>query len=238
MKFSLPLEKTQLIKRYKRFLADVIHPQKGELTAHCPNTGSMKNCWEKGWNAWLLDSQNPKRKYSYTWVLTENEAGDYIGINTHFANEIVYEGIIEGRVKELAEFNEIKKEVKYGEENSRIDIFLTDNNNRNVFVEIKSVTLLDETFGNGKGFFPDSVTTRGQKHLRELMHCVERGDRAVLLFLVQHTGIDTVSVADHIDMEYSNLLKQALKIGVEVLVYRTEISPSELKLGSLLPFLI
>lgn len=233
MIFPQPLEKTKLIKRYKRFLADVIHPDKGEITVHCPNTGSMKNCWQQGWNAWVLNSQNPKRKYLYTWVLTENEKGEMIGINTHYANEIVYEAIAENKISELANFSEIKKEVKYGEENSRIDILLTDKQNKKTYIEVKSVTLLED---ESKGYFPDAVTTRGQKHIRELMHCVEQGDRAVLFFLVQHAGIKSVSAAKHIDPEYAKLLAEAIDTGVEVLVYSCKIDSQEIVIDKPVPF--
>ncbi len=226
------LEKAQLIKRYKRFLADVIHPEHGEITVHCPNTGSMKNCWQPGWTAWVLDSENDKRKYRYTWVISENEQGELIGINTNFANKIVYEALLQGDIKELDKFEDIKTEVKYGKENSRIDIFLIDKNQQKTFIEVKSVTLLEE---NGQGYFPDSVTERGQKHLRELIDCVKQGNRAVLFFLVQHTGIKKVSPAAHIDPEYAKLFKQAIDAGVEVLAYACEISPQEIKLTKKLP---
>lgn len=221
MIFLYKLEKTQLIKRYKRFLADVIHPVHGEITVHCPNTGSMRNCWQEGWSAWILDSKNPKRKYQYTWVLSDNNQGQLIGINTNFANQIVYEGICENEIKELANFISIKKEVKYGKENSRIDILLVDKDNNNTYIEVKSVTLLEN---DGIGYFPDAVTVRGQKHLRELIYCVNNGDRALLCFLVQHTGIKQVAIATHIDPEYAELFYYAVDSGVEVIAYACEIS--------------
>lgn len=227
MKFPKPLELCQIKKRYKRFLADVIHPIHGEITVHCPNTGSMKNCWQAGWKAWILDSENPKRKYRYTWVVCENDQGDLIGVNTHYANKIVYEAIASGKIAALTDFAEIKSEVKYGEENSRIDIWLCDQNNRETFIEIKSVTLLED---DGQGYFPDAPTTRGQKHLRELIQCIDKGHRAVLFFLVQHTGIKSVAVAKHVDPEYAKLLKQAIEKGVQVLVYNTLISSDEILL--------
>ncbi|TQV74015.1 DNA/RNA nuclease SfsA [Aliikangiella marina] len=233
MNFSKPLESTKLIKRYKRFLTDVIHPELGEMTVHCPNTGSMKNCWQEGWTAWVLDSENPKRKYRYTWVLSENLRGEFIGINTHFANDIVFEGISDGKVAELGEFIEIKKEVKYGEENSRIDILLTDKNNQKVFVEVKNVTLLEE---DGVGYFPDAVTTRGQKHIRELQKMKQAGHRAVLFFLVQHSGIDSVKPAKHIDTKYAELLAEAMDSGVEVLAYNTKITPRSIELAKRVVF--
>jgi sugar fermentation stimulation protein A len=241
MKFPKALEKTMLVKRYKRFLADVTHPEIGEMTVHCPNTGSMKNCWQQGWTAWILDSGNSKRKYLYTWVLAENEKGEFIGINTHYANEVVIEAIAKKEISELANFSEIKKEIKYGDENSRVDILLIDRNKNKTYIEVKSVTLLDNDLkgyekGSGKGCFPDAVTTRGQKHLRELMHCVKQGHRAVLFFLVQHTGIKSVTAAKHIDPEYAALLNQAVEAGVEVVAYGCLLSESEIVLNKKLPF--
>ena len=233
MKFSKPLEATQLKKRYKRFLADVVHPELGEITVHCPNTGSMKNCWQEGWTAWILDSENPKRKYLYTWVLSENFSGEFIGINTHFANEVVYEGIELGKVKELKHYSQIKKEVKYGDENSRIDILLTDETDKKTFIEVKNVTLLE---ADGIGYFPDAVTTRGQKHLRELIKMKRDGHRAVLFFLVQHSGISKVKVAKHIDAKYADLLKEAIESGVEVLAYATIMTPVSLEISKRVEF--
>lgn len=226
MNFQNNLEKTTLIKRYKRFLADVEHPTKGEITVHCPNTGSMKNCWQAGWTAWILDSQNTKRKYIYTWVLAENPNGDFIGINTHFANQLAVDAIKGGDVAELDSYKTVETEVKYGDENSRIDILLTDQTGKRVFVEVKSVTLME---AEGEGFFPDAVTQRGQKHVRELMRCVEQGHRAVLFFLVQHTGIKEVAIARHIDPVYADLVEDASAMGVEIIAYATKINSNEIK---------
>jgi sugar fermentation stimulation protein A len=233
MKFEPALIKTTLVKRYKRFLADVVDDKQSEFTAHCPNTGSMKNCWQPGWAAWLLDSQNSKRKYLYTWVLTQNDANDYIGINTHYANSLVYEAIVEQKIPELSDYQAIQREVKYGDENSRIDILLTDKANTKTYIEIKSVTLLEQ---NGEGYFPDSVSTRGQKHLRELISCAQQGHRAILFFLVQHSGIQSVSAAAHIDPTYAQLLDQAITAGVEVLAYKCKISPAEISVDHSVPF--
>lgn len=251
MKFSPPLIKTTLLKRYKRFLADVVSNEFGEFTAHCPNTGSMKNCWQEGDTAWLLDSNNPKRKYRYTWVLNHNLAGDWICVNTHLANQVVSEGIENGVVEELQGYNSLQQEVKYGDENSRIDLLLTNNDKsdsptKNCYVEIKTVTLLEsgenpdsgEAFSDGAGFFPDAVSTRGQKHLRELISMVEQGHRAVLFFLVQHSGIKTVSPAAHIDPKYAELLNKAAELGVEIYAYRTHINAAEIKLQQALPVIL
>ncbi len=228
MKFEPPLIATRLIKRYKRFLADVTHPELGEFTVHCPNTGSMKNCWQAGDTAWLLDSNNPKRKYQYTWVICESNNEYKIGVNTHFANSIVKEAIENQQIKELKTFESLKTEVKYGDENSRIDILLTHKNQTKTFIEVKSVTLHEQ---DGQGYFPDAVSTRGQKHLRELMTCVEQGNKAVLFFLVQHSQIQSVSPAAHIDPQYTKLLKEAVSKGVKVIAYNTRMTESEISLA-------
>lgn len=244
MKFEPPLEPAILRKRYKRFLADVTHPNLGEMTAHCPNTGSMKNCWQEGWQIWLQDSNNPKRKYRYSWVLAENEMGEFIGVNTQIANQLVYDGIKQGLVKQISDIATIEKEVKYGEENSRIDLLVTHTDGSKTYVEVKSVTLKDPdglklAGKNGvNGCFPDAVTTRGQKHIRELLHCVEQGHKAMLFFMVQHTGINSVSAASHIDPAYAELLAEAIDKGVQVVTYAAKISPSEIVLDQPLEFVL
>ncbi|NVJ65579.1 MAG: DNA/RNA nuclease SfsA [Gammaproteobacteria bacterium] len=243
MKFSPPLLEATLIKRYKRFLADVSHPELGEFTVHCPNTGSMKNCWSEGDTVYLLDSKNPKRKYQYTWISSHIKAlhpqdRHWLCLNTHLANQIVMEGVENGVIKELQDYETIKQEVKYGEENSRIDLLLTADNKPDCYVEIKTVTLLESELGEGQGFFPDAVSTRGQKHLRELMAISQSDHRAVLFFLVQHSGIESVSPAEHIDPKYAQILAEAIDAGVEILAYRTHISPAEIILQDSLPFIL
>jgi len=232
MKLNPPLLKTTLIKRHKRFLAEVNHPELGEFTAHCPNTGSMKNCWSEGDTAWLLDSENPKRKYRYTWVINETRDGHMICINTHLANQLVMEGIENKVIEELQGYENIQQEVKYGDENSRIDLLLTGDNKPDCYVEIKTVTLLEsgDDFDQGAGFFPDAVTTRGQKHLRELIEMKNQGHRAVLFFLVQHSGIGNVDAASHIDQKYADLFKQARQAGVEIIAYQSKITTEEITL--------
>jgi sugar fermentation stimulation protein A len=233
MKLNPPLLKTTLIKRHKRFLAEVNHPELGEFTAHCPNTGSMKNCWSEGDTAWLLDSENPKRKYRYTWVINETRDGHMICINTHLANQLVTEGIENSVIQELQGYDKLQQEVKYGEENSRIDLLLTGEGKPDCYVEIKTVTLLEtgDEFSEGDGFFPDAVTTRGQKHLRELIEMKQQGHRAVLFFLVQHSGIKSVNAATHIDQKYSELFKQARQAGVEIMAYQTTISTDGIEIN-------
>ncbi|WP_299492744.1 DNA/RNA nuclease SfsA [uncultured Shewanella sp.] len=226
MKFSPAFGSGTLIKRYKRFLADITLEDGTEVTLHCPNTGSMKNCLYPDHKVWFSTSTNPKRKYSRTWELMQTPDNDYIGINTARANTLAEEAIKEGIITELLDYKTVKREVKYGNENSRIDLLLEDENLPLCYIEVKSCTLLE----GKQGYFPDSVTTRGQKHLRELMEMVSAGHRAVLLFVVQHTGIQSVKAAEHIDPDYAKLLKQAQKAGVEVLAYRCSMDPTEIKL--------
>ncbi|AZG74595.1 DNA/RNA nuclease SfsA [Shewanella livingstonensis] len=221
MKFTPEFESGVLIKRYKRFLADIKLSNGQEITIHCPNTGSMKNCLFPGEKVWFSTSDNPKRKYAHTWELMQTDQQHLIGINTGRANALAEEAIKQQVIAELQGYDTLKREVKYGNENSRIDILLTSQNRAECYIEIKSCTLLEEQIG----YFPDSVTTRGQKHLRELMHMVTLGHRAVLLFVVQHSGITHVQPARHIDPQYADLLQQAVASGVEVLAYKTELSP-------------
>jgi sugar fermentation stimulation protein A len=233
MQFDPPLERGVLLRRYKRFLADVHLSDGAEVTLHCPNTGSMRNCLFPGEAVWFSLSDNPQRKYSRTWELMATPAGHLIGINTGRANALAEEAIKRGVIAELQGYAHLRREVKYGDENSRIDILLTDESRVDCYIEVKSCTLLEE----GKGYFPDAVTTRGQKHLRELMQMVQAGKRAVLLFVVQHTGIETVSPARHIDADYADLLHRAMDAGVEVMAYRAKLSPRGAILYESIPFL-
>ncbi|MCP4597708.1 DNA/RNA nuclease SfsA [Neptuniibacter sp.] len=225
------LLKGKLVKRYKRFLADVILDDGSEVTAHCPNTGSMKNCAEPGSRVWLQDSGNPKRKYPLGWELVEVEGRYLACINTGLANKLMREAIEQDVITQLQGYESIRQEVKYGE-NSRIDLLLEDAEKGRVWVEIKNVTLLEE---NNWGSFPDAVTTRGAKHLKELMLMVEQGDRAVMLFCVPHTGIQKVRPADHIDPEYGRLLRQAKEAGVEVIAYAARIDEQQVTIERELP---
>ncbi|MFT6733720.1 MAG: sugar fermentation stimulation protein A [Polaribacter sp.] len=233
MDFSPLLIKATLIKRYKRFLADVSHTEMGEFTVHCPNTGSMKNCWQAGWKVWLQKSENKKRKYPYTWILTENVQGEFISINSTLANKLVIEGLKTNKINEINNIKSILSEVKYGQENSRIDILVQHTDNTKTYIEVKSVTLLNE---QEQGQFPDAVTTRGHKHLRELINCVDQGNKAVLFFMVQHSGIDSVEIAKEIDPEYNLLLKEAVNKGVKVLAYKAIISPTSISLDHSVSF--
>lgn len=224
----------RLIKRYKRFLADVLLDDGREVTAHCPNTGSMKNCAEPGSRVWLKDSGNPKRKYPLGWELVEIESSYLASINTGRANALIREAIEQGIITQLQGYSQIRSEVKYGE-SSRIDLLLQDDGKPNVWVEIKNVTLLEE---DGWGSFPDAVTTRGAKHLRELMAMVEQGDRAAMVFCVPHMGIKQVRPADQIDPEYGRLLREAKAAGVEVMAYAARIDEQSVTINQELPVIL
>jgi len=232
MDFPDPLQGAMLIRRYKRFLADVELEDGSEMTLHCPNTGSMKNCQAPGSRLWYSLSSNPKRKYPGTWQIIEVDGMHLVGINTALANKLVYEAISHGKVDELLNYRTIRSEVPYGEQNSRIDLLLSDagegecddecdrgDSQPDCYVEVKNVSL---GVGDALGLFPDAVTTRGQKHLQELIEVSRKGERAVLFFCVQHTGIDRVSPADEIDPEYGRLLREAAKSGVELLAMGVE----------------
>ena len=219
MNFEAPLQSGILLKRYKRFLADVKLDSDQIITIHCPNTGSMKNCKEPGSRVWFSTSENKKRKYPHTWQFVEVNKNHLVGINTGLSNKLVVEAIQNGAVRELQNYEQLKTEVPYGAQKSRIDILLS-NKHEECYVEVKNVSLGMEA---GLGLFPDAVTTRGQKHLEELMLIKKSGARAILFFCVQHTGIEKVSPADDIDPKYSTLLRKAMAEGVESIAYGTDI---------------
>lgn len=230
MKFDPPLMQGTLIKRYKRFMADITLADGSQLTLHCPNTGSMKNCNEPGSAVWFSDSGNPKRKYRHSWELVAVGNNAVAGINTGRANALVKEAIAEQRIPQLAGYDSIRSEVKYGEENSRIDLLL-EKEGEQCFVEVKNLTL-----GEGDiGYFPDAVTERGRKHLRELETMVQQGHRAVLFFCVQHTGVSVAKPADHIDPQYGVALRQAHAAGVEVMAWQWNLSAAEFTIARALP---
>ena len=228
----------RLIKRYKRFLADVRLDNGEVITVHCPNTGSMKNCVEESAEIWLSDSDNPKRKYRYTWEYLITSRGHYIGVNAGKANQLVQSAIRDDLVEQLAGYKTIRPEVKYGDENSRIDLLLRDVSRKDCYVEVKSVTLLEDPPSRGIGYFPDAVSERGSKHLRELIRVSQSDARSVLFFCVQHTGINEVRPADHIDREYGKLLRDALHSGVEVLAYKVRKSDKGFRLWRDLPVIV
>ena len=220
MEFSPPLQRATLIQRYKRFLADVITPDGRELTLHCPNTGAMTGCATPGDTVWYSTSDNTKRKYPHTWELTQSQSGAFICVNTLWANRLTKEAILNESISELSGYSSLKSEVKYGAERSRIDFMLQADSRPDCYIEVKSVTLAE----NEQGYFPDAVTERGQKHLRELMSVAAEGQRAVIFFAVLHSAITRFSPARHIDEKYAQLLSEAQQRGVEILAYKAELS--------------
>ena len=219
MIFQTPFKKATLIKRYKRFLADVILEDGSQTTIYCANTGAMTGCGEAGDSIFYSVSDNAKRKYQYTWEFTLTKANHLICVNTAKANNLVAQAIKQNEIPELTGYQTSQAEVKYGSENSRIDFLLKDENKADCYVEVKSCTLLDERVNVGDGYFPDAVTTRGQKHLRELIEMKQQGHRSVLLFAVLHSGIKSVQAADFIDKKYAVLFEQAKSEGVEIICY-------------------
>jgi sugar fermentation stimulation protein A len=216
-----------LLKRYKRFLADIRLPDGRELTIHCPNTGSMKNCVLPESPCWYSVSDNKTRKYPQTLELVTTPGGYLAGINTARTNELVEAALRAQVISELCGYQTVRREVTYGSEKSRIDFLLNDGllpDARPCYLEVKNVTLME---ADGEGFFPDAVSERGSKHLRELMAMVEQGHRAVLLFCVQHTGIQSVRAAAHIDSVYAATLQSAHAAGVEVIAYAAVIKPEQ-----------
>jgi len=246
MKFYEPLVQGALIRRYKRFLLDVELDSGEQITAHTSNTGSMLGCQTPGSKVWLSRSDNPKRKYQHSWEIVEvdSPAGpELVGINTMLSNKLVYEAISTGLVEELQDYKSIRTEVKYGVENSRIDLLLEpfEEENRSVqlprnpcYVEVKNVTLVE----NGIAYFPDAVSKRGAKHLRELIEVVRNGGRGVIFFCVQRGDATQVLPADHIDPEYGQWLRRAVDEGVEALAYQASVTPSEIRLVKSLPVIV
>lgn len=230
MKFQFPLQQGTWIKRYKRFMVDINTDNGDLLTLHSANTGSMKNCYVEGGKVWYWDSQNEKRKYPHSLELCETPSGHVACVNTSRPNHLVAEAIENGVVKELQDFQTLKQEVRYGDEKSRIDILLS-GGAQDIYVEVKNCTLMEEKAEGRKiGYFPDSVSDRASKHLRELMRMVELGHRAVIFFCVNHTGIEEVRPADHIDKVYGQLLREAQQKGVEILAYKSQINDEEITL--------
>ena len=229
------LEEARLLRRYKRFLADVELPTGEQITVHCPNTGSMKNCVEAGAKVWLSKSDNPKRKHAYTWELIRTARGHTIGINTGKANKLVEDAVRSSLIPGLEGYADIRREVAYGNEGSRIDLLLKEGRKPDSYVEVKSVTLLEEPVSQGVGYFPDAVSERGAKHLRELRAMVDSGARGVLFFCVQHTGVREVRPADHVDPGYGQLLREVVEAGVEVLAWKVRLTSSGFRLWREVP---
>ena len=230
MLFPSPLLRGRLVKRYKRFLADVELDAGGLVTASCPNTGSMKGLTEPGSVVWLSTSDSPTRKYRHTWEMIENDLGGgavLVGINSGLPNRIVSEAIEAGAIAPLAGYASLRREQKYGR-NSRIDILLEDDPARvgarpTCYVEIKNVHMMRAP---GVAEFPDSVTERGAKHLGELADMVREGKRAVMVFLIQREDASTMKLARDIDKVYGSAFDAAIAAGVEAIAVKCRLTPA------------
>jgi len=220
----------RLIKRYKRFLADVTLDSGEIVTAHCSNSGRMTGCNQPGQPVYLSFHDNPKRKLKYTWELIEMPTS-LVGVNTLVPNRLVAKSLASGQVAELAAYDQVATEVSVSR-HSRLDVKLTGQGLPDAFVEIKNCTLVED----GCARFPDAPTTRGQKHLKELARLKRGGARAVIFFLVQRTDADGFKPADDIDPEYGRILRKVAKEGVEILAYDVEISTVGIRLRNALPY--
>jgi len=231
MDFTQPLEKATLVRRYKRFLADVVMDADGcETTVHCPNPGAMMGLADPGLTVWLSRSAFPTRKLPLTLELVEVDGG-LVGINTLHPNRLVAEALARDGIAEVAGYDRVRPEVKYGEK-SRVDFLLERDGSPPCWLEIKNVHLMRQP---GLAEFPDCVAARSARHLRELSTRVAAGDRAVALFVVQRTDCDRVAAAADLDPGFAAALRDALKAGVEVLAYRCTVEPHRICLSHQLP---
>ena len=233
MRFKSPLVSGKLINRYKRFLADVLLDSGEIVTAACPNTGSMLGLKEPGNTVWLSISASPTRKYPHTWELVEIPAIGLVGVNTSHPNHIVGEAIAAGKIPALLGYATMRSEVKYGE-NSRIDILLGDANRAPCYVEVKNVHFFRQP---GLAEFPDCVTERGTKHLKELANVVKNGGRGVMVYLVQCGMPERFALANDKDPVYFREFKKAQAAGVEALALTCHVSTDEICANRNIPIL-
>lgn len=228
MVFKDKLTAATLVKRYKRFLADVVLEDGSTMTVYCPNTGSMKSCSAPGSRVCVSRSDNQERKYPYTLEMIR--AGNtWIGVNTGLTNLIVAEAIERGEIPEFSRIDSLQREVTVVK-GTRLDLLLKQGSTK-IYIEIKNCSLVE----GGVAMFPDAVTKRGTKHLEELAECVKKGDRGVIFYLVQRTDCDLFKPAAHIDSLYAETLKKVHLQGVEILVYQAEISPEAIHIVRKLP---
>ena len=216
-----------LIKRYKRFLAEIRLDDGTEVVAHCTNSGSMKSCLENGTEVYLTPVTDPNRRTKFTWEMIKIN-GSWVGINTANPNKLAFESISLGLIPGLTGFTSVKREVVFGD--SRFDVF-AENEIEKCFVEVKNVSLKDGKYA----LFPDSVTTRGKKHLKTLMEVKAAGIRAVMLYIVQRTDVEVFAPAIKIDPDYAKALKLAVDAGVEIVVMQVEVTPEGIYLKKKLP---
>ena len=226
MKFSTPLIPAILVRRYKRFLADCVLPDGQEVVAHCPNPGSMMGLAEPGMRIWIEPNNDPK-KLNYGWRIVDHENGHFTGVDTLVPNRALRAALEAQEIAELAAYETVRPEVKYGE-SSRIDFLLTQPGLPDCYVEVKSVTLSRQP---GLAEFPDSVTKRGAKHLGELTKMAQQGHRAVIFYLIQRTDCERFQLAADIDPTYARAFDNALKCGIERVVYSAQINPEEITIS-------
>ena len=230
MEFATPLIPARLIRRYKRFLADVRLPDGTEAVAHCPNPGSMIGMADEGIKIWLEPNDDPRKKLKYGWRLIEQDDGHFVGVDTGVPNRVVGPALLAHQIAGLPPYDAVRAEVKYADK-SRIDFLLS--GAVDTYVEVKSVTL-SRTAGLAE--FPDSVTARGAKHLEALTQMVAQGHRAVMFYMVQRTDCAALSLAADIDPAYAAAFARAAKAGVQVLAYDCAIDPKAVKLRRPVPF--
>lgn len=230
MKYDPPLTEGTILKRYKRFLSD-IELSNETITAHTPNTGSMKECWQPGWKVAVSKSDNPKRKLPYTLELTHN-GETWIQVNTSRTNSIVREALENDLIPELSGFEILKAEAKVGK--SRLDFLLTFPDGKLCYVEVKNVTYLQES----KAEFPDGVSERGRKHLLELQELKAQGHRAVMLYVVSREDVNEFGPCDELDPAYGKALREAHENGMEILAYQCKISPEETVIHKPIPIIL
>ena len=225
MKFKERLLQGYLIKRYKRFFVDINYQNK-TITAHCPNSGSMMGLLNKGNSVWFSEASNPKRKLKYTLEIV-NVDKKLVGINTQLTNKIVLEALNYKKINKLIKFNNIRSEVKFSDK-TRFD-FLISNNKEKCFLEVKNVTLVRS---NKTAEFPDAITSRGTKHLKELINAKKKGYKSCILYLIQREDCKSFKIANDIDQEYKTTFNEALKTGVKMLCYDCKLSDEEIKLNN------
>ena len=231
MKFPAPLIPATLIRRYERFLADARLETGEDVTAHCPNPGSMMGLAEPGMRVWLEPNEDPKKRLRFGWRLVELPGGHWSGIDTAVPNRVVKEALLARGIAELASYGRVRPEVKYGT-NSRVDFLLSEPGLPDAYVEVKNVHLRREA---DWAEFPDSVTKRGARHLDELSAVAAAGQRAVVLYLVQRTDCGRMKLAADLDPAYADAFARAAKAGVEMLCYGTRIDRSGVRIGERLP---
>ena len=225
MKFKEKLLQGTLIKRYKRFFVDINY-QNETITAHCPNPGSMMGLLNKGNSVWFSEASNPERKLKYTLEIV-NVDKKLVGINTQLTNKIVLEALNQKKIKNLVKFDHIKTEVKFSDK-TRFD-FLISNNKEKCFLEVKNVTLVRS---NKTAEFPDAITSRGTKHLKELINAKKKGYESYMLYLIQREDCKSFKIANDIDQEYKSAFNEALKNGVKMLCYDCKLSNEEIRLNN------